>query len=126
MRKIYFIQTYQDSTLAIMENLKLKMLEEKLKNNLILKKLFLPPYWEQDKFRNADSPLNLTNTGESLKSVYDRVINIYGKSENTLFVTHQDVIRAFTYYYLKDKDFWENRPDHCEVQYIKNSKLYTY
>ena len=50
----------------------------------------------------------------------------YEKFENTLFVTHQDVIRAFTYYYLKDKDFWKNRPDHCEVQFLKNSKLYTY
>ena len=79
-----------------------------------------------DNFTNADSPLNLTNTGESLKSVHNRVKKIYEKFENTLFVTHQDVIRAFTYYYLKDKDFWKNRPDHCEVQFLKNSELYTY
>ena len=79
-----------------------------------------------DNFTNSDSPLNLTNTGESLKSVHDRVKKVYEKFENTLFVTHQDVIRAFTYYYLKDKDFWKNRPDHCEVQFLNNSKLYTY
>ena len=75
-------------------------------------------------FKNADdSPLNLMNTGESLKSVFDRFNNIYEKCENTLFVSHQDTIRAFTYYYLNDKDFTKNRPNHCEIQYFKNSKL---
>ena len=87
--------------------------------------------WDEIKltqnFKNADdSPLNLTNTGESLKSVFDRFNSIYEKCENTLFVSHQDTIRAFTYYYLNDKDFTKNRPDHCEIQYFKNSKLYTY
>ncbi len=66
------------------------------------------------------------NTGESLKSVFDRFNNIYEKCENTLFVSHQDTIRAFTYYYLNDKDFTKNRPNHCEIQYFKNSELYTY
>ena len=87
--------------------------------------------WDEIKltqnFKNADgSPLNLTNTRESLKSVFDRFNNIYEKCENTLFVSHQDTIRAFTYYYLKDKDFTKNRPNHCEIQYFKNSELYTY
>ena len=87
--------------------------------------------WDEIKltqnFKNADdSPLNLTNTGESLKSVFDRFNSIYEKCENTLFVSHQDTIRAFTYDYLNDKDFTKNRPDHCEIQYFKNSKLYTY
>ena len=87
--------------------------------------------WDEIKstqnFKNADNnPLNLTNTGESLKSVFDRFNNIYEKCENTLFVSHQDTIRAFTYYYLNDKNFTKNRPDHCEIQYFKNSELYTY
>tara|TARA_B100000614_G_scaffold235215_1_gene231812 strand:- start:248 stop:790 length:543 start_codon:yes stop_codon:yes gene_type:complete len=80
-----------------------------------------------ENFKNADnSPLKLTNTGESLKSVFDRFNNIYEKYEDTLFVSHQDTIRAFTYYYLNDKDFTKNRPNHCEIQYFKNSELYTY
>ena len=87
--------------------------------------------WDEIKltqnFKNADdSPLNLTNTRESLKSVFDRFNNIYEKCENTLFVSHQDTIRAFTYFFLNDKDFTKNRPNHCEIQYFKNSELYTY
>ena len=87
--------------------------------------------WEEIKatenFKKANSdPLNLTNTEESLKNVYDRVKNIYEKYEDTLFVSHQDTIRAFTYYYLNDNNFTKNRPNHCEIQYFKNFELQTY
>jgi broad specificity phosphatase PhoE len=86
--------------------------------------------WEEirstENFKKANNnPLNLTNTGETLKSVFDRFKYIYEKYEDTLFVSHQDTIRAFTYYYLNDKDFTKNRPNHCEIQYFKNFELYT-
>ena len=73
-----------------------------------------------------NNPLNLKNTLESLKNVHDRFKLEYEKYENTLFVSHQDTIRAFTYYYLEEKDFIKNRPVHCELQSIENKLINTY
>ena len=80
-----------------------------------------------DSFKNYNNnPLNLKNTLESLKNVHDRFKLDYEKYENTLFVSHQDTIRAFTYYYLEEKDFIKNRPVHCELQSIENKLINTY
>ena len=80
-----------------------------------------------DSFKNYNNnPLNLKNTLESLKNVHDRFKLDYEKNENTLFVSHQDTIRAFTYYYLEEIDFTKNRPDHCEIQSIKNKVINSY
>jgi|TARA_B100002052_G_scaffold170692_1_gene155394 probable phosphoglycerate mutase len=80
-----------------------------------------------DSFKNYNNnPLNLNNTMESLKNVHDRFKLEYEKYENTLFVSHQDTIRAFTYYYLKENDFTKNRPDHCELQFINNNVINSY
>ena len=80
-----------------------------------------------DSFKNYNNdPLNLKNTLESLKNVHDRFKLDYEKYENTLFVSHQDTIRAFTYYYLEEKDFTKNRPVHCELQSIENKLINTY
>ena len=80
-----------------------------------------------DSFKNYNNnPLNLTNTLESLRNVYDRFKLDYEKYENTLFVSHQDTIRAFTYYYLEEKDFTKNRPVHCEIQSIENKVINSY
>ena len=80
-----------------------------------------------DSFKNYNNnPLNLTNTLETLKNVHDRFKLVYEKYENTLFVSHQDTIRAFTYYYLEDEDFSKNRPVHCELQLIKNKVIKSY
>jgi broad specificity phosphatase PhoE len=80
-----------------------------------------------DSFKNYNNnPLNLKNTLESLRNVYDRFKLDYEKYENTLFVSHQDTIRAFTYYYLEEKDFTKNRPVHCEIQSIENKVIYSY
>jgi broad specificity phosphatase PhoE len=80
-----------------------------------------------DSFKNYNNnPLNLKNTLESLKSVHDRFKLDYEKYENTLFVSHQDTIRAFTYYYLEEKDFTKNRPVHCEIQSIENKSIISY
>ena len=80
-----------------------------------------------DSFKNYNNdPLNLRNTLESLRNVYDRFKLDYEKYENTLFVSHQDTIRAFTYYYLEEKDFTKNRPVHCEIQSIENKVINSY
>lgn len=80
-----------------------------------------------DSFKNyKNNPLNLKNTLESLRNVYDRFKLDYENYENTLFVSHQDTIRAFTYYYLEEKDFIKNRPVHCELQSIENKLINTY
>ena len=73
-----------------------------------------------------NNPLNLMNTQETLKNVYERFRLDYEKFENTLFVSHQDTIRAFTYYYLKENDFTKNRPNHCELQSINSNNLISY
>ena len=80
-----------------------------------------------DSFKNYNNnPLNLKNTLETLKNVHDRFKLDYEKYENTLFVSHQDTIRAFTFYYLEEKDFSVNRPNHCELQFIENKEIKSY
>ena len=80
-----------------------------------------------DSFKNYNNnPLNLKNTIETLKNVHDRFKLDYEKYENTLFVSHQDTIRAFTFYYLEEKDFSVNRPNHCELQFIENNEIKSY
>ena len=44
----------------------------------------------------------------------------------TLFVTHQDTIRSFMFYKLKSKKFNQDKPGHCELQYIENDTLQKY
>ena len=80
-----------------------------------------------DSFKNYNNnALNLRNTSETLKNVYNRFKLEYEKYENTLFVSHQDTIRAFTFYYLEEKDFSVNRPNHCELQFIENKEIKSY
>jgi len=73
-----------------------------------------------------NNPLNLTNTKESLFDVHKRFKEVYEKNENTLFVSHQDTIRAFTFYYLEESNFSENRPLHCELQILNDNKINIY
>ena len=40
---------------------------------------------------------------------------------NTLFVSHQDTIRAFTYFFTNDENFSMYRPKNCEIQFIDNN-----
>ena len=62
---------------------------------------------------------------ETLKSVYERVNIEYKNNENTLFVSHQDTIRALTYFYTNDENFSMYRPKNCEIQFIENNKIRT-
>ena len=67
--------------------------------------------------------VNSIKTNEPLEEVYKRVGRIFKNNKDTLFISHQDTIRAFTYFYLSDKDFSKNRPDHCELQKIENNNI---
>jgi len=48
---------------------------------------------------------------------------LYKNNKNTLFVTHQDTIRSFMFYKLKSKAFNEDKPGHCDLQYLENNTL---
>jgi len=74
----------------------------------------------------AIEKLKLTDVNEKLFDVFIRVNHLYQLNKNTLFVSHQDTIRAFTYYFLKQQVFEEFRPNHCEIQEIKENKISTY
>ena len=70
-----------------------------------------------------NNPLEISNTYENLESVFNRVNEIHENSKNTLFVSHQDTIRAFTYYKTKSNVFNEDKPNHCGIQEIKDGVL---
>ena len=38
-------------------------------------------------------------------------------------VSHQDTIRAYFYFELKEARFNLNKPNHCDVQYLNNGEL---
>ena len=73
-----------------------------------------------------NNPLEVENTTEDLQIVFERVNVVYENFNNTLFVSHQDTIRAFTYYKTKSSVFNENKPMHCGIQEIKNGELLTH
>lgn len=70
-----------------------------------------------------ENSINLIKTIEPLEKVYGRVNKLFSKNKDTLFISHQDTIRAFTYFHLNDKDFSKNRPTHCELQIIDNKNI---
>ena len=70
-----------------------------------------------------EDPLKIKTTEETYNDVYKRVKKEYMKTDNSVFVSHQDTIRSFTFYELDDKNFNENKPDHCNVHEIINNKL---
>ena len=73
-----------------------------------------------------NNPLEVENTTEDLQIVFERVNVVFENFNNTLFVSHQDTIRAFTYYKTKSSVFNENKPMHCGIQEIKNGELLTH
>ena len=76
-------------------------------------------------YSERKSSLDLSPVEETLKSVYERVSIEYTNNANTLFVSHQDTIRAFTYYLTKDENFSMYRPNNCEIQFIENNVVRT-
>ena len=72
-----------------------------------------------------DDPTELS-TNETFFETFERVNELYNNNKHTLFVTHQDTIRSFMFYKLKSKKFNQDKPGHCELQYIKNETLQKY
>ena len=70
-----------------------------------------------------EDPLKIKTTEETYNDVYKRVKKEYMNTNNSVFVSHQDTIRSFTFYELDDKNFNENKPDHCSVHEIIKNKL---
>ena len=70
-----------------------------------------------------EDPLKIKTTEETYNDVYKRVKKEYLNTNNSVFVSHQDTIRSFTFYELDDKNFNENKPDHCSVHEIIKNKL---
>ena len=75
-----------------------------------------------------DDPLKIKSSEESYLEVYKRVQELYENMDKTVFVSHQDTIRSFTYYELKEGSFNDNKPEHCSIHEVKNGELliYTY
>ena len=76
-------------------------------------------------YSKGKSPLRLNPVDEMLESVYKRVEIEYTNNLNTLLVSHQDTIRAFTYFFTKDKNYSMHRPKNCEIQYIEKNIVRT-
>ena len=70
-----------------------------------------------------DDPLKIKSDEETYLDVYKKVQNIYEKATQCVFVSHQDTIRSFTYYKLKEELFNSNKPEHCEIHEIIKNKL---
>jgi broad specificity phosphatase PhoE len=80
----------------------------------------------QDYSTYLDNPIDIVNTSEPLEGVFDRVNLLYENSKHTLFVSHQDTIRAFTYYKTGSRVFNDDKPNHCGIQEIKDGTLVTH
>ena len=76
-------------------------------------------------YSERKSSLDLSPVEETLKSVYERVSIEYTNNANTLFVSHQDTIRAFTYYLTKVENFSMYRPNNSEIQFLENNVVRT-
>ena len=62
----------------------------------------------------------ISEVEEEYLDVYKRIKKIYDKFDKTIFISHQDAIRSFTYFELNDltQDFFKFKPTHCEAQVI--------
>ena len=76
-------------------------------------------------YSERKSSLDMKPVSETLNNVYERVHIEYKKNLNTLFVSHQDTIRAFTYFFTNDDNYAMYRPENCEIQFIENNIVRT-
>ena len=67
---------------------------------------------------------NIPEVEEEHLDVYKRVKKIDNQFNKTIFISHQDTIRSFTYFTIKDLDvdFHKYKPSHCEVQSVNYEK----
>ena len=71
-------------------------------------------------------PFFIAKSSSGGYTVYERVNKLYEEVENALFVSHQDTIRAFTFYKTKAKFFNLDKPVHCGIQEINGENLLTH
>ena len=83
-----------------------------------------PQNWKGLRFDEIDQD-STGDVGETYLSAYERVKKLDDKCDKKIFISHQDTIRAFTYFVVEgsDKDvqtdnFNNLKPSHCEVQTI--------
>ena len=69
------------------------------------------------------NPLTIDTVNEPLEKVYERVKKLVSENQHSLMVSHQDTIRAYFYFELKEARFNLNKPNHCDVQYLNNGEL---
>ena len=62
------------------------------------------------------NPLTIDTVNEPLEKVYERVNKVVSENKHCLMVSHQDTIRAYFYFELKEAHFNLNKPNHCDVQ----------
>ena len=67
--------------------------------------------------------MKIKSNEETYLDVYKKVQSIYEKANQCVFVSHQDTIRSFTYYKLKEELFNNNKPEHCAIHEIIKNKL---
>ena len=94
-----------------------------LKTNIWKGKTFKEFSQTEEYKQYLDDPLKIKSNEETYFDVYKKVENIYEKETQCVFVSHQDTIRSFTYYKLKDELFNNNKPEHCGIHEIINNKL---
>ena len=65
-----------------------------------------------------NSPESLMSTNESFMDLFQRIAVLQMEIRNCLFVSHQDTIRSYFFYQLSENKFNNQKPDHCEIQYL--------
>ncbi len=78
-----------------------------------------PVAWRGLSFNEIDKE-KVPKVEEEYLDVYKRIKKIDDKFDKTIFISHQDAIRSFTYFEINDQtqDFFQFKPTHCEAQVI--------
>ena len=87
-----------------------------------------PKNWRGLRFDEINPKID-SGTGETHLAVYERVKKLDDEYTQKIFISHQDTIRAFTYFTLEGSsegveadEFDNHKPSHCEVQTIDVDK----
>ena len=87
-----------------------------------------PQSWKGLRFDEINQK-DSSEVRETYLSVYERVKKLDDACDRKIFISHQDTIRAFTYFVIGDSaediqtdNFNSLKPSHCEVQTIDNVK----
>ena len=100
-----------------------KILATEIKTDNALYEWMGPVVWRGLSFNEIDKE-RIPEAEEDYLDVYKRIKIIDDKFDETIFITHQDTIRSFTYFAINDQtqDFLKFKPSHCEVQAVNYKK----